>query len=249
MPEPEPDRNHVARRVFAGLPPRYDLLAEILSFGQNRRWRAALVAALGESFEGGAAPPGRRVLDVASGTAGIAMALRSRLGVDVVGTDLSLGMLGQGARRIGAQGSGPRIALVAGRGEQLPYPDASFDGLTFGYLLRYVTDVPGALAELARVVRPGAPVAGLDFAVPPHPLWRISWLAYTGWVLPAAGWLVGGPPWFRVGRFLGPDIRRHHDRFPPAALAAAWEAAGIEVLGSRGMCLGGGLVMWGRRRG
>ncbi|MGH9301848.1 MAG: class I SAM-dependent methyltransferase, partial [Acidimicrobiales bacterium] len=161
--------NRFANGLFSGLGSRYDLLAEVLSFGQNRRWRRAMVERM-EKGLGGRRGPDRsglrpRILDVATGTAGVALALERRLGSDVVGVDLTPGMLDRGRHNIGQAGRSHRIVLAAGRAEQLPFPDASFDGLTFTYLLRYVADPAATLAELARVVRPGGPVASLEFAV------------------------------------------------------------------------------------
>ena len=231
--------NRVAQGLFTGLPGRYDRLAELLSFGQNGRWRRALVDAVA-----GGAPA--TVLDVATGTAGVALALRARTGAAVVGVDLTEAMLRQGrdnVRRARASG----IAFTLGRGEALPFPDASFDALSFTYLLRYVDDPGAALAELARVVRPGGVVASLEFHLPHNPLWRGLWWLYTRAVLPVAGFVTGGTQWWRVGRFLGPSISRHYRRYSLAWHRRAWEDAGLSDVHVRVMSLGGGLVMWGRR--
>lgn len=230
--------NPTARRVFAGLPERYDRLAEWLSFGQNGRWRAALVDAV-------AAGSPERVLDVATGTAGVALALRARTGARVVGVDLNEGMARQGLENVARHGGGIPIALA--RGEQLPLPDASVDALSFCYLLRYVDDPAAALVELARVVRPGGVVASLEFLVPETPFWHAMWLLYTRAVLPAAGAVCGGRPWYEVGRFLGPSISAHYRRYPVAWTVGAWKEAGITDVRVRRVSLGGGLVMWGRR--
>ena len=136
---------------------------------------------------------------------------------------------------------------MAGRAEQLPFPDASFDALTFTYLLRYVRDPQATLAELARVLKPGGTMASLEFCVPAGPFWHPAWWAYTWMVLPAGGLLLGGREWFRVGRFLGPNISGHYRRYPIAWTVAAWEKAGLTDVGTRIMSLGGGLVMWGTR--
>lgn len=233
--------NRRARSLFDGLGPRYDLLAEVLSLGQNRRWREAMVdAAL--------TAPVTRVLDVATGTAGVALQLADRSAASVVGVDLTPEMLTVGARRIAARSAG-RVALVAGRGEELPFADASFDALTFTYLLRYVADPQATLSECARVVRPGGVIANLEFHVPPWPLWRPLWIAFTRLVLPTAGYLTGGREWYEVGRFLGPSISDFYRRFPLEAQVRAWEAAGIVDVRARTMSLGGGVVIWGRRRG
>jgi demethylmenaquinone methyltransferase / 2-methoxy-6-polyprenyl-1,4-benzoquinol methylase len=231
--------NSIARRVFEGLPQRYDRLAEWLSFGQNGRWRAALVDAV-------AASQPSLVLDVATGTAGVALALRARTGARIVGVDLDGQMARRGAENVRQAGTGG-IAIALARGEQLPLPDESVDALSFTYLLRYVDDPAATMAELARVVRRGGVIANLEFLVPEQPFWHACWWMYTRWFLPLAGWLTGGRAWFRVGRFLGPSISSHYRRFPLAWTVGAWERAGITDVRVRPMSLGGGLVMWGRR--
>lgn len=236
--------NLFARDLFTGLPDRYDLLAELLSFGQNRRWRTAMVDAVVAMH----APP-RRVLDVATGTAGVALMLSERTGATVTGLDLTEQMLRRGRARIAQRGMAGRVRLAVGRAEQLPFPDGAFDALTFTYLMRYVADPAATIRELARVVRPGGCVASLEFAVPPQPLWRASWFAYTRLVLPLAGLSTGGREWFRVGRFLGPSISAHYRTYPVWWMRDTWRAAGIESVTTRRMSLGGGLVMWGRKAG
>jgi len=234
------DRNRFAQDLFTPLPQRYDRLAEVLSMGQNGRWRRAMIDRIVPSSPG-------RILDVASGTAGVALQLASRTPADVVGVDLTMGMLGQGRRNVARVGLSGRIQLVAGRAEQLPFPDDTFDALTFTYLLRYVDDPQATLNELARVVKPGGAVASLEFFLPPSRFWRAWWWLYTRLVLPAGGWLTGGREWLRVGRFLGPNISGHYAKFPLAWTEDAWRRAGFENVGVRVMSLGGGLVMWGTR--
>jgi demethylmenaquinone methyltransferase / 2-methoxy-6-polyprenyl-1,4-benzoquinol methylase len=231
-----------ARRVFTTLPDRYDLLAELLSFGQNARWRSAMVErALADD-------PGL-VVDVATGTAGVALSLTDRSDAEVVGIDISPEMIGIGRRNVAAAGRDGRIALVLARGEALPLADGSADALTFTYLLRYVDDPAATLRELARVVRPGGRVASLEFHVPPNPVWRIAWRGYTRLVLPLAGGLLGGRGWWRVGAFLGPNIDDHYRRYPLAWHVDAWRDAGFDDVRVQVMSLGGGVVMSGRRRG
>jgi demethylmenaquinone methyltransferase/2-methoxy-6-polyprenyl-1,4-benzoquinol methylase len=236
------DRNRSAQRLFADLPARYDRLAEWLSFGQNARWRVAMVDRIVPSSP-------RRVLDVASGTAGVALQLADRTSAQVVGVDLTRAMLSVGQRNVSQAHQTRRVQLVNGRAEALPFPDASFDALTFTYLLRYVEDPQATLNELARVVQPGGAVASLEFMVPPNAFWRAWWWGYTRLVLPVAGLVTGGPEWYRVGRFLGPSISRLYQDFPVAWTVEAWHKAGFEDVGTRVMSLGGGLVMWGRRAG
>ena len=177
MPDDVSGPNRFARELFDPLPARYDRLAELLSMGQNGRWRSAMVdrvlpAARNEPGEPGNEPGDEQsvILDVASGTAGVALQLERCAGVKVVGVDLTEAMLRQGRRRVAAAGKSSRIGLVAGRAEQLPFPDRHFDALTFTYLLRYVQDPQATLAELGRVLRPGGTMASLEFCAPASPV-------------------------------------------------------------------------------
>jgi len=254
MPAGFPGPNRFARDLFGPLPARYDRLEAILSLGQNGRWRSAMVDhALGDERPGDRGPANGTgepvLLDVASGTAGVALLIERRAGHRVVGVDLTEEMLREGHRRVAAAGRGQRIGLVAGRAEQLPFPDRHFDALTFTYLLRYVEDPAATLAELGRVLRPGGAMASLEFCVPDGPVRGPAWWAYTRLVLPAGGLLLGGREWYRVGRFLGPNISAHYRRYPVDWTDRAWEKAGFTGVGARTMSLGGGLVMWGTRGG
>lgn len=229
-----------ARALFAGLPARYDRLAAILSLGQDRRWRR-------EMIDHAVATSPTTILDVATGPAGVAIAIARRTSAAITGIDISSEMLGRGQRNVADAGLASRIALVLGQGERLPFPDATFDAVTFTYLLRYVADPAATIAELVRVLRPGGSLASLEFAVPPAKFWRAWWWLYTRLVLPLAGGLLGGRAWFDVGRFLGPNISAHYTRFTLDAHVSAWRAAGVGDVALRRMSLGGGVVMWGRR--
>ncbi len=234
--------NAFAADLFRGLPKRYDLLAEILSFGQNARWRKELVARIASSDP-------KQVLDVATGTAGVAIALATHIRANVIGIDISEAMLEQGRRRVGSEGLSDRVRLEPGRAEELAFTSRFFDAVSFTYLLRYVEDPAATINELVRVLRPGGVMASLDFFVPPNPAWHAAWWLYTRWVLPAAGLLFGGSVWWRVGRFLGPNISSHYRRWPLHRIEAAWKAAGMVDVEHRVMSVGGGVVMSGRKRG
>lgn len=237
------DTSRFARSLFSPLPARYDRLAEILSFAQNGRWRLATVTAIAK----GVSREKPLILDVASGTAGVAIELARRTSGTVIGVDLTEPMLRRGAANVAASGLAGRIRLVAGQAERLPFGDATFDALTFSYLLRYVADPQATLAELARVVRPGGVMASLEFCVPAGPVWHPAWFLYTRLLLPAGGLATGGPAWWQVGRFLGPSISSHYRRYPVEWTVRAWERAGFTGVGTRRMSLGGGLIMWGTR--
>ena len=150
-PSPE---NTFATELFEGLPKRYDLLAELLSFRQNARWRRRLVDRV-------AAGHPKRILDVATGTAGVAIELARRTGAEVVGVDISEPMLRRGRERVTAAGLDGRIALETGRAEGLRFESCSFDAVSFTYVLRYVADPEATLHELVRVLRPGGVMASL----------------------------------------------------------------------------------------
>jgi demethylmenaquinone methyltransferase / 2-methoxy-6-polyprenyl-1,4-benzoquinol methylase len=225
-----------AVELFAPLGPTYDRYARLLSFGQDPRWRRFLVSRLDVG-------PGDTVLDVATGTAAVAMELAGRTSCRVIGLDQSPEMLETGRARVEAAGLAGRIELVEGTADRLPFDDESFDGLTFTYLLRYVDDPGATMQELARVVKPGGTIAMLEFGVP-RGVARAAWELYVGVGLPLLGAVVS-PGWRRVGSFLGPSIRDFHRQHD---LSELWRGAGIEGVRSRRLSLGGGIVVWGRRR-
>src|SRR5581483_5254896 len=175
-----------------------------------------------------------------TGTGAVALELLREKGCTVVGLDQSAQMLEIARQRL------PGVQLVEGDADDLPFPDASFDALTFTYLLRYVDDPAATLRELARVVRPGGTVAGLEFAVPPNPLARAAWRAYVYAGLPLAGRMIS-PGWASVGDFLGPSIEELWRRLPLPRLLDLWREARIEEVSARRLSLGGGIVIWGRR--
>jgi demethylmenaquinone methyltransferase/2-methoxy-6-polyprenyl-1,4-benzoquinol methylase len=218
-----------AERIFTGIGRTYDRVAAVLSFGQDPRWRRALVEAI-------KAKPGDRVLDVATGTGLVADALVRRYRCRVVGLDQSADMLAIARTRAGVYED-----LVLGRAERLPFPDASFDHLTFTYLLRYVDDPNAVMRELARVVKPSGRVAMLEFALPTG-VWRPLWWLYTRVGLPVAGRAVSAK-WSEVGAFLGPSIERFYARHPEGEIERYWRNAGLTDVRTRRMSLGGGVVM------
>jgi demethylmenaquinone methyltransferase/2-methoxy-6-polyprenyl-1,4-benzoquinol methylase len=238
--EPETVRiNRFAQKLFGSLPDRYDRLAEVLSLGQNGRWRGVMVDRILE------AKPAL-CLDVATGTAGVALKIAEGSSALIIGLDLTLQMLSRGQAKVNQLGLGDRIRLILGRAEQLPFPDSSFDSVAFTYLLRYVADPADTLKEMARVVRPGGRLSSLEFHVPRNPLWRLGWWIYTRILLPPTSRLAGDG-WHEVGKFLGPNISDHYRRYPLDWHIKAWRQAGIVDVGFRIMSLGGGLVMWGTK--
>jgi demethylmenaquinone methyltransferase / 2-methoxy-6-polyprenyl-1,4-benzoquinol methylase len=238
-PSPSPRKRH-ALQLFSGLPRHYDRMGAVLSFGQDPRWRRALVRAVDPR-------PGQRVLDVATGTGMVAAELARHAFCAVVGLDQSEDMLGAARHRLArAPELAGRVTLVTGEAERLPFADGEFDALTFTYLLRYVEDPAATMRELARVVRPGGRIGMVEFGVPREPVLRALWRVHTRVGLPVLGRLVS-LPWYEVGRFLGPNIEAFHRQAPD--LPALWRDAGIADVAVARPSFGAGLVMWGVRDG
>ena len=233
-------RKRHALELFAGLPREYDRMGAILSFGQDPRWRRALIDAVAPAF-------GERILDVACGTGLVSFALACRAQCHVLGLDQSEQMLTRARTQLAnsPQLAG-RVQFIRGEAERLAFADATFDALTFTYLLRYVDDPLLTMRELARVLRPGGRIAMVEFGVPPVAPLRALWRAYTRVGLPLLGRLVS-PAWREVGSFLGPNIEGFHRRQPD--LPALWRAAGLRDVRMRRLSFGAGLVLSGVRDG
>lgn len=230
-----PRKRH-ALGLFEGLPRWYDQVGAVMSFGQDPRWRRALVDAVDPR-------PGQRILDVASGTGMVAFALAARADCEVTGLDQSPDMLNVARERFGGNRA---ITLVQGEAEHLPFADGTFDALSFTYLLRYVDDPAATMRELARVVKPGGRIGMLEFGVPQRPRLRALWRIHTRVGLPLIGRAVSRS-WYDVGRFLGPNIEQFHAAYPH--LEQLWSDAGITYVTVQNMSFGAGLVMWGVRDG
>lgn len=200
--------------MFSQIAWRYDLLNSLLSLGLDKRWRRAAARA---AFAGGA----QRVLDVATGTADLALELkRTRPSAEVVGVDFAEPMLAIGRRK--AEKKGLEVTLEQGDGLNLPYPDASFDALTVAYGLRNFADVGRGLREFYRVLRPGGRVVVLEFPPPPKGIFGKLFRFYFLQVLPrVGGWLSGQR---RAYAYLPESVLQFP---PPAELARLLETAGF----------------------
>jgi demethylmenaquinone methyltransferase/2-methoxy-6-polyprenyl-1,4-benzoquinol methylase len=182
-----------------------------MSLGLDRIWRRRTGQAL---------PAGRRVLDLATGTADLAIAL-ARRGHTVVGIDLSAGMLALGQGKVARAGLADLIALVQGDVLALPFPKGSFNAASNAFLLRNLPDLRLALAEMARVIRPGGQLVCLEIAYPAFPPWRALFRLYFDRLVPLLGrWLTRVAPAYR---YLPESLARFP---PPAEVVAALEATG-----------------------
>jgi demethylmenaquinone methyltransferase/2-methoxy-6-polyprenyl-1,4-benzoquinol methylase len=164
------DKARAVRAMFDAVAPRYDLVNRIMTFGLDRRWRRATVAALD-------LPPRSIVVDLACGTGDLCDDL-ARAGVTPIGFDMSSGMLAA---------AHTRVPLVRADVVSLPLPDGAADGATCGFALRNLVDLPGFLAEVARIVRPGGRIGLLEVAEPSQPALRLGHRIYFTRVVPLIG--------------------------------------------------------------
>lgn len=204
--------------MFDRIAQRYDRLNRFMSLGLDRLWRRRLVRSLGPL------QAGDRVLDVASGTADVAMDVaKAWPGTEVVGLDPSAGMLDVGRRKVAAAGLDPRISLVVGDGQALPFPDNHFAATCISFGIRNVPDRALGLREMARVTRPGGVVAVLELSEPRGGLLSPFARFHVHHIVPRLGaWLSGE----REYRYLQESIAA----FPPAPeFAALMEASGLVV--------------------
>jgi demethylmenaquinone methyltransferase/2-methoxy-6-polyprenyl-1,4-benzoquinol methylase len=178
-------------QMFDGIAERYDLLNRVLSLGIDQGWRRKTVAALELSGP-------CRVLDVATGTADLALGIAHKLPeAEVVGIDPSTGMLGIGAQKVRRAGLSDRVQLDAGTVEALPYDDASFDGVTIAFGIRNAVDRKQGLSEMARVTRPGGRVAILELGEPEEGLLRGLARFHIRTVVPRLGGFLSGNQEYR----------------------------------------------------
>jgi demethylmenaquinone methyltransferase/2-methoxy-6-polyprenyl-1,4-benzoquinol methylase len=174
------DKVRAVRQMFDTIAPRYDLVNRVMTFGLDVRWRKRTVRELRLA-------PGARVLDLASGTGDFCREL-SAAGLRPVGVDLSFGMLA--AARTDAP-------LVQADILRLPVPDATADGVTCGFALRNLVELPAFFAELARVLRPGGRIALLEVATPRNRVLRAGHGVYFGKIVPRIGGLLSDPAAYR----------------------------------------------------
>ena len=207
--------------MFDHVAARYDLANDVLSLGQDRAWRRAVLDAV-------AARPGERVLDLAAGT-GTSSEPFADAGATVVPTDLSLGMLTVGKRRR------PALSFVAADALLLPYADGAFDAVTISFGLRNVEDTAQALAEMRRVTRPGGRLVVCEFSSPTWAPFRVVYTEYLMAALPRIARAVSSNPAAYV--YLAESIRAWPDQ---ARLAGQLESAGWRDVAWRN--LSGGVV-------
>lgn len=184
------------RRMFDTVARRYDLTNDILSFGQDRRWRKEVLTAVDPSY-------GDRILDLAAGTGTSSQPFRDA-GATVVPCDFSIGMLQVGKKQF------PHLPFTAGDGTKLPFRDDTFDAVTISFGLRNIVDPLAGLAELRRVTRPGGRLVVCEFSHPTWAPWRTVYLEYLMKALPTVATAVSSAPDAYV--YLAESIRAWPDQ-------------------------------------
>ena len=207
--------------MFDDVAGRYDVTNDVLSLGQDRLWRKAVVRAVD-------ARPGERVLDIAAGT-GTSSEPFADAGIDVVPADFSLGMLRVGNRRR------PDLGFTAADALRLPFADASFDVVTMSFGLRNVSDTLGALREFLRVTRPGGRLVVCEFSHPTNAAFRKVYSEYLMRSLPPIARKVSSNPESYV--YLAESIQAWPDQ---AGMARTVTEAGWQDVAWRN--LSGGIV-------
>ena len=182
--------------MFDGVAKRYDITNDILSLGQDRRWRIAVLAAVD-------ARPGQRILDLAAGT-GTSSQPFADAGAYVVPCDFSLGML-----QVGKEARG-HLPFVAGDATRLPFADDTFDAVTISFGLRNIVDPDAGLQEMLRVTRPGGTLVVCEFSSPTWAPFRTLYVEYLMRALPTVARTVSSNPEAYV--YLAESIRAWPDQ-------------------------------------
>ena len=209
--------------MFDEVSPRYDLINDVLTVGNDRLWRIATIRALRPR-------PGMRILDLAAGT-GTSSAAIAKHGAHVTAADFSDGMLDEGRKR---HAGNDLIDFVWADATNLPFEDDTFDAATISYGLRNVDRPKQALAEMRRVVKPGGCVVIAEFSTPPSPLVRVPYQFYGRYCLPRIAGLINRNA-AEAYQYLNESI----EQWPAQDELAAWlRDAGFEQVVYRNLTFG-----------
>lgn len=227
------ERSDYVRGMFDRIAGRYDLLNRIISGGQDMKWRRFVAEAAN-------LPANGRLLDIATGTGDIAFeTLKLAPGMQAVGADFALEMMRVGRRRAPY---GERVAWTGADALALPYVDSSFDAVASGYLMRNVVDIPRALSEQWRVLKPGGRIVILDTSPPPDNVLKPLILLHLKIGVPMLGRLIGGSAVGDAYRYLPESTQTFKT---PEELKEMVEAAGFGDVRFRRFMLGTMAVHWG----
>jgi demethylmenaquinone methyltransferase/2-methoxy-6-polyprenyl-1,4-benzoquinol methylase len=228
------ERAAYVQDMFGRIAERYNLMNRLMTGGQDIRWRRFVVQQAN-------LPPGGKLLDLATGTGDIAFeALKATPDAQVVGADFSLPMMrvGQGLALGNQMGWAGADAL------NLPFPDATFDAVTSGYLVRNVIDIPRTFAEQLRVLKPGGRIVVLDSSPPPDNLLRPFIEIHLRYIIPLLGRLVAGKNGADAYQYLPSSTQAFKT---PEQLAAIMRQCGIRNVQYETFMFGTMAVHWGER--
>ncbi len=208
-------KKEMVREMFDDIAPRYDFLNHFLSLGIDKLWRSRLVRMLAT------AKPGT-VLDVATGTGDLAIAIARAGRCSVTGIDISEGMLEAGIAKVGRLGLKERVTLRKGDAESIPFPDAHFDAVTVAFGVRNFGDLAAGLREMRRVLKPGGVMLILEFSQPGRFPVKQLYRFYSGTVIPMAGRIISGHS-------------KAYTYLPESAAAFPSGKAFLDILGTAGL--------------
>ena len=230
----EGSKREQVEAMFDSISPRYDLLNRLFSLGIDQGWRKRVVRMLGKE-------PVDRLLDVATGTADLAI-LGATKAKEVVGVDISEGMLGLGREKVSDRRLGDRVVLQRADSADLPFPDGHFDAVTVAFGVRNFEDLERGIAEMVRVLRPGGRLFVLEFSRPLKAPMKQLFRLYFHRVMPAVGRLVSRDD--RAYTYLPESV----DAFPEgAAFEAILARNGLGELRSRSLTGGIATLYTGRK--
>ncbi|MDF3065933.1 MAG: ubiquinone/menaquinone biosynthesis methyltransferase [Polyangiaceae bacterium] len=225
-PEPTPSSREGSGAMFDGIAHRYDLVNRVISLGIDQSWRKKTVRALELS-------PGARVLDLATGTADLAiMIARQHPHVSLVGVDPSAKMLEVGQKKLDAEQLAERIELKVGDAQKLDFPDRTFDGVSIAFGIRNVPDRLQGLREMARVTRAGGRIAILELSEPRGGLLGPLARFHVHSVVPAVGALLSGAKEYHY-------LQKSIAAFPTARrFESLMREAGLHIVASTALTFG-----------
>ncbi len=228
------ERADYVQNMFDRIAGRYNLMNRLMTGGQDLRWRRFVV-------QQARLKPGDKLLDLATGTGDIGFeALRAVPSVQVVGADFSLGMMQVGK----TLPLGDQMSWAGADALQLPFPDAAFDAVTSGYLVRNVVDIPRTLREQLRILRPGGRIVILDSSPPPNNLLRPFIEIHLRYVIPTLGRLIAGAQGADAYQYLPSSTQAFKT---PTELSQIMRDAGVRNVEHRAFMFGTMAVHWGEK--
>ncbi len=199
-------KEEIVQKMFSSIARYYDLNNTMLSLGRHHAWKRTAVSRIGIR-------PGDHLIDICAGTADLAILMAEQTGPGgfVTAVDLNREMLDAGRKKVERRGLGGQIRLIHGNAEALELADNAFDGAIVGFGIRNVTDIPKALREMFRVIKPGRRAVCLEFSRPVYASLRAVYNFYSFTVLPFIGRTVSGD---RTGvyHYLPDSIRKFPDQ-------------------------------------